>query len=481
MGGEFLLSLDLGTSGVRALVVGLDGGVRASAWRRLATRFPAPGRVEQDPEEFVAASTEVLRAALDTSGLSARDVAALGIATQRATALAWEARSARPLAPALGWQDQRGREIADQLRERGLPSGAQPAAAKFAWWLERDAGVRAAARRGTLRLGTPDAWLTRHLAGDGQSVTDPGQASCTALYDFGRGDWSPVLLERLGLAPETLPSVSATSGVVAETPASLLGAPVPLAARAGDQQAAAFAQGVHAPGEAKLTLGTAAMLDVHTGDAPSPPVSGSVPLALWRLADGEQAFCLEGSVTTAGAAVEWLVALGVLGDASELDHVAGSVAGPEGVVCVPALQGLGTPFNDEGARGFVGGLTRGSGRGHLARAVLEGIAQRCTDLCEALLSDRLPLRVDGGLARSDRLLQALADLSGRELERAAQAETTALGAALLAGLATGHLAGAAACRELRGPPQRFAPGTDAARARDARARWRRILTRRVLA
>jgi glycerol kinase len=300
---------------------------------------------------------------------------------------------------------------------------------------------------------------------------------CTGLYDPGRGDWSEVLVERFGLESAWLPRIVPTSGVRSETRAALLGAPVSLGARAGDQQAAAFAQGVHAPGKAKLTLGTAAMLDVHTGDAPTAPPAGAIPMPLWRLDDGEEAWCLEAHAATAGAAVEWLVSLGVLERAQDLDSVAAGVPDAGGVVVIPAFQGLGTPFADEQARGFVGGLTRGSNRAHLARALVEGLAQRCADLCDALPLEHGPLPVDGGLSRSDLLLQCLADFSGRRVERAAESETTALGAAWLAGLAAGCLENPESCQALRAAPQRFEPGLAADRRVAVRERWGRLVDR----
>jgi glycerol kinase len=265
--------------------------------------------------------------------------------------------------------------------------------------------------------------------------------------------------------------------VVGETPAELLGAPVPVAARAGDQQAASFAQGVHRRGDAKLTLGTAAMLDLHVGSRPGEAARGAFALALWRLARGEEAHCLEGSVITAGAVVDWLVSLGILPEAAALDAVAGRVESAEGVALVPALQGLGAPFLDLEARGLLGGLTRGSTAAHVARAAVEGIAQRCIDVCDALELDARPLRVDGGLARSDLLMQLLADLGGRPLLRAAEAETTGLGAAFLAGLAVGVFASPAACCDLAPAAARFDPGGDPARRAEARARWRAVLER----
>jgi glycerol kinase len=251
---------------------------------------------------------------------------------------------------------------------------------------------------------------------------------------------------------------------------------VPVAARAGDQQSATFAQGAHAPGDGKLTLGTSAMLDLNTGDSPQSPPPGSYPVPLWKL--GRQPCCygLEGMVVTAGATVDWLVELGLLESPEQLDRVADSVTDTAGVRFLPALLGLGTPFMDDTSRGFIGGVTRGSSAAHLVRAALEGLAQRGADLVAAL-GPRSPLRVDGGLARSDRLLQQLADLAGIELLRAAETETTALGAAFLAGLATGVFAEPAQVRGCLAPPERFAPQRDAAWRERERAAWGRFLER----
>lgn len=472
-----LLALDLGTTSVRALLVEADGSVRARAQKPLSAAFPAPGRVEQDPVEMWARSQEVLREALSRSGVAAGELAGLGVVTQRGTALCWEADSGEPLAPAIGWQDTRTAARVRELRAVGIPINALASATKFAWLVANEPAVSAAARAGRLRFGTPDTWITWLLTGGAAHVTDPGHASCTALFDPSTGDWAPPLLELFGVPGEPLPRIVATSEVVGETAAALLGSPVPVAARAGDQQAATFAQGVHAAGEAKLTLGTSAMLDLHVGEAPHAPGPGSYGLALWRLGDGTRAYCLEGTVITAGAAVDWLAELGIGADARELDRLAGEVESTGGVVFVPALQGLGTPFLEDGARGLFAGLTRGSGRRELARAVLEGVAHRCVDLCEALAFEGAALRVDGGLARSRFLLQRIADLAGCELLRAAEVETTALGAAFLAGLATNVFAAPAECRERLAAPERIEPGPAAARREAERVAWRSALER----
>jgi glycerol kinase len=478
---EVLLGLDLGTTRVCALAIDLEGRVRGRAYQSLATAYPSPGRVEQDPEEMLAKSVLALHEARTAAGAGARDVRALGLAAQRATALAWDARSGQPLAPAIGWQDQRGAARAAELRREGFAVTPLASATKLESWLRgQDAAARAvqaAARAGSLRLGTPDAWLGFRLGAARQSVTDPGHASCTGLYDLETGDWSDRALARFGVPREALPEVTATACVADQTDPTLIGVSVPLAARAGDQQAAAFAQGAHVRGAAKLTLGTAAMLDVHAGEGgrelPSAP--GAHPLALWRLAEGERdALCLEGTAITAGAALDWLARLGVLPEAEQLDALAAPSSG--GAWFVPALQGLGTPHMDFAARGVLGGLSLATGRPELARAALEGVAQRGADLCEALGFADSVLPIDGGLARSDLMLQLLADLTGAEVRRAAEVETTAFGAAQLAGLAVGALPDLAACRALAAPAVRLLPRLDDAARAEERERWRERVT-----
>lgn len=474
MTGSLLAAIDLGSTSVRALVQEPSGRVLGRGARPLETRFPEPGRVEQDPETFFTRGLQALRLALEMSRAQPSDLAALGIATQRATALAWAADTGRALAPAVGWQDQRSAPRVAELRAQGVSITTLPSASKFEWWLAHEASVREAARRGLLRFGTPDAWLALRLSGEAP-VTDAGQASCTALFDLARGAWSERACALFGIDPAWLPRIVATNAPVGC--ARALGSDVPLAARAGDQQAACFAQAVHAPGDAKLTLGTAAILDVHTGRDAAAAGRGAYPVALWQLA-GEAVDCgLEGTVISAGAALDWLVRLGLLRTPADADAVASEVASCEEVAFVPALQGLGTPYQDGEARGLLGGLTRGTTRAHVVRAVLEGVAQRCVDVCEALLLDTRPLRVDGGLSQSDVLCQALADLGGRPVLRAAEAEATAKGAALLAGLGVGALPDLAACAAQASAAQRFECRSDPVRRGRARERWRAAVAR----
>ncbi len=475
MSRDWLLALDLGTTGVRALLLGREGEVRAWARRPLTSRYPRPGWLEQDPGEWWRESVAVLHQVLREARVEARQVAALGLSTQRASAVAWDAERGEPLAPAIGWQDRRTQPRVAELAAQGLHVGTLASATKYEWLLRRLPEVSAAARAGRLRLGTPDAWLGDRLTGGAAHVTDPGQASCTALFSPARGAWSGRALRRFGLEESWLPGLAPTSAVVGETPSALLGAPIPVASRAGDQQAACFAQGVRRPGDAKLTLGTAAMLDLHCGAQPAPPLPGAFPLLLWQLPGEPPAHCVEGSVLTAGAVVEWLVELGLLPAADQLDRVAGAVESSEGVVFVPALQGLGTPYLDPRARGFVGGLSRGSRSAHWVRAALDGVAQRCVDVCDALDLDGRPIPADGGLSRSALLLRRIADLGGRPLLRAREAESSAVGAAWLAGLAVGWPRPPGLGRAQGA--ERFWPGLSDERRQAQRARWRALLRR----
>lgn len=364
-----------------------------------------------------------------------------------------------------------------ELVARGIPVNTMTSATKLEWLLSKGPALRKSAAEGRLRLGTPDVWLTDRLTGGAAFATDPGQASCTGLYDAASGAWHAGALALFGLEADWLPAIAPTSSVVGETPAALFGAPIAVAARAGDQQAATFAQGAIAPGDAKLTAGTSAILDVHTGAAPVAPRRGAYPLALWELASGARAFCLEGTVVTAGSTVEWLVEIGLLATAESLDAVVARAPASDGVVFVPALQGLGTPHMDAAARGALFGVTRGTTAAHVVRAVVEGVAERCADVCDAVALGDGPLRVDGGLARSAAFVQALADATGRVVLRADETETTGLGAALLAGLATGFWRDPAEAVATRAAPAAIEPQRDSNARAASRAEWARAVVR----
>ena len=475
-----VLALDLGTTSVRALVLNRAGTVLGRASAPLSHRYPQPGWLEQDPDEFVRLSIDVMRTAIDLSGQSPESICSLGIVSQRSTAIAWDAETGEALAPAIGWQDRRNQERVDQLIALGIPINTLASATKFEWLLLNDSRVQAAAARGTLRFGTPDVWLTHRLSGGGCFVTDPGHAACTGMYNAEEEGWWSVALQLFGIDAAFLPEIVPTSHVVGEVQASLLGASIPIAARAGDQQASTFAQGVNRPGMAKLTLGTSAMLNLHVEDAKVLPPEGYYALPLWRLgekADTETKACLEGTVITAGSSIEWLSEIGLLPAATELDSMASNVPDSQGVVFVPAFQGLGSPYLDVSARASIFGLTRGSEPAHIARAAIDGVSHRCVDLCESLPLEDEPLRVDGGLARSTVLMQTLSDLAGRPLLRAAESETTALGAAYFAGLAVGYWNDPAEAIATAQAPTPFHPKLSDEQRRSARTRWRDAISR----
>jgi glycerol kinase len=434
-----VLALDEGTSGVRAVLLDAAGTVRAEAYREVLPTYPAPGLVEHDPEQLYAGALEVLAATLrDAAGDGVRG---LGIATQRGTAVVWEAATGRAVHPALSWQDGRTVQRSMALLEQGVFVSPLMAATKIEWILDRVDPERSAVRGGRLRCGTVDAWLAWRLSGGAVSATDASNASCSGFYDLmGRG-WSAAILEALRVPATALPAIVDSSGVVGRLAVPGL-PPVPLAALIGDQQAAMMGQLRLAPGEVKITYGTSAMLDLNAGPEPLWSTQGAYPLVLWQR-DGAVTFCLEGTAITAGAAITWLRdGLGVLRAPEESATLAASVADAGGVWAVPAFQGLGTPYMDAGARAVVGGLSRASGRAHVVRAMLEGIAWRCREVYDALRADvphppPATLRADGGAARNDVLLQLQADALGLPVERPASVQAGALGAGYLAGLASG--------------------------------------------
>ncbi len=435
-----VLSLDVGTTGVRAFLLDETGAVAAQAYRETLPAYPAPGHVEHDLEALLDALLGVVRSVVD--GVTPGRVRGLGLTTQRATAVAWEAASGRPLGPGLSWQDTRTQERCQGLMAQGLLITPLMAASKIEWLLDRADPDRAGVRAGRIRCGTLDAWLAARLTAGRVQVTDASNASCSGLYDLLDGVWNPAALEALRIPEGALPSIVDSGGVLGPL-ADGSGVPgTPLASLIGDQQAATMGHLRLAPGEVKITYGTAAMLDLNVGTAPLFSMHGAYPLVLWQR-DGVRTYCLEGTAITAGAAVLWLRdGLGIIADAAESATLAASVPDSGGVWAVPAFQGLGTPYLDAGARAVVGGLSRASTRAHVTRAVLEGIAWRCREVYDALRADSphpasQSLRADGGAARNDVLLQAQADALGLPVERPEVLDAAALGAAYLAGLATG--------------------------------------------
>jgi glycerol kinase len=431
-----ILAIDQGTTGTTCLVVGDYLAPRGRGYREVPQHFPRAGWVEHDPEELWESVLGAAADALEDAEAVPGDLEAIGIANQRETTVVWERESGRPVHRAIVWQDRRTAERCKELprdlvRDRtGLVPDPYFSATKLEWILSE----RAASG---LAFGTVDSWLAWKLSGGRLHVTDVSNASRTLLFNLRSLAWDPDLLELFGAPEAVLPEVVPSSGIVGE--ADLFGARVPIAALAGDQQAALFGQACLRPGQAKATYGTGSFVLLNVGNEPGEPREGLVQTVAWRLGDDRPAYALEGSIFVTGAALQWLRdGLGLLADAAESEALARSVDGNEGVYFIPALTGLGAPHWEPEARGVVAGLSRGTRREHLVRAALEAIAFQVHDVLDAMGSELEVLRADGGGAANGFLMQLQADLLGVPVEVPVERETTALGAAALAGLAVGR-------------------------------------------
>ncbi len=428
-----LLAIDQGTTGTTCLVVDDGLAVRGRGYRELRQHFPQPGWVEHDAEEIWASVVETMSAALTDAGVRASELRGVGITNQRETVVVWDRASGAPVAPAIVWQDRRTAEACarlpfDLIRERtGLVPDPYFSASKIAWLLEH-----AVSSPQGLAAGTIDTWLIWKLTGGAVHATDPTNASRTLLCALDTLEWDDQLLELFGVPRDLLPRIVPSSGTLGE--AQIGGVSVPIAGVAGDQQAALFGQACLAPGQSKVTYGTGCFLLVNDGGRSDPP-----PHGLLRTAAAQPGtYALEGSVFVAGAALQWLRdGLGVLVDAGESERLAAQLPGNEGVYFVPALTGLGSPRWNPDARGLICGITRGTGRAHLARAALEAIAYQVRDVVDAIPGGVSGLRADGGAAANAWLMQFQADLLGLPVEVAAEREMTAIGAAALAGVGVG--------------------------------------------
>ena len=442
---RLVLGVDQGTSSTRCVALDAALTEAGSASVPVASAFPAAGRVEQDPEALAASVQTAIGGALDAAGASPQDVAALGIANQTETFVLWDRETGRPLYPAIVWQDRRSEDACTALRaaghepmvrERtGLELDATFPATKVRWVLDHVEEARAAADAGRAAYGDVASWLLWRLAGT--HVTDAGNAGRSLLCRLGATDWDDDLLELLGIDRRMLPPIVDTDGVDAAL--AVGDATVPVRAVAGDQQASLFGLRCWTPGSAKVTLGTGAFVLVQAGGSPALPPTGVLASCAWRLAE-RTSIALEGFVPTAGAATDWFAHAGLLPRGPELDALLREpVRGDAGVVCVPALQGTGTPGWDAGVRGTLLGLDLGTTRAELARAVVDGVLHQVADAVEAI-AEAVPVervRLDGGLARSDWIAQRLADLAGLVVERPVRTDATAIGAAAMAGLAAG--------------------------------------------
>ena len=493
-----ILALDQGTTGSTALVVGEDGAVLGRGYRELPQHYPQPGWVEHDPGEIWTTQLEAARAALSAAGLAPRDLAAIGITNQRETTLLWDRRTGEPVHRAIVWQCRRSAPLCERLRAEGLEPlvrartglvlDAYFSGTKIAWLLDTRPELRARAARGELAFGTVDTWLLWRLTGGRVHATEPSNASRTLCFDIRRLDWDAELTNHLRIPREVFPAVRPSVGVFGETIAlDGLGAGIPVAGIAGDQQAALFGQGAFAPGGAKNTYGTGCFLLLNTGPEPVASEAGLLTTVAWSLppAAGQPpavVYALEGAIFVAGAAVQWLRdGLGLIRTAAETEPLARSVPDTGGVYLVPAFVGLGAPYWDMYARGTLVGLTRGTTRAHLARATLEAIAYQTRDVLEVMSREagRLPgeLRVDGGATENDFLCQFQADILGVPLLRPRVRETTGLGAAYLAGLGVGLWRGPEALRDLWQLDRRFEPAMSADRREVLYADWRRAVER----
>jgi glycerol kinase len=473
-----ILAIDAGTTGVRAIVFGPNGSRLGSAYREIEMRYPRPGWVEQDLSEIWEKTWDVVAGALRAASLSPHDLAAIGITNQRSSIAAWDERDMAPLSPMVSWQDVRAAERAAELHAAGFFVTPNVAVSKAEWIVRNIDGASVAARTGRLRLGGMEAWLVAKLSG-GAHVCDHANASATGFYAHLEECWDARLLDAVGVAPQWLPQLVDCAGVVATTAEAVFGARVPIAGLCGDQQAALFGLGCQAAGATKCSYGTSAMLDASSGASLALGGPGTYPLIAWRAAgDPGPTWCVEGAVITAGAAVQWVRdSLGLIRDAAEISALASRVSDSGGVWVVPSLQGLGTPFNEPRARGMIGGLSRSSGAPHIARAVLDGIANRVCDVAHALWAGTgIPasLRADGGASRNDVLMQTQSDLLGLPIERGTEPDGSALGVAQLAargaGLHDGIWGGAKWI-----PARVFEPSIGGADRAERRSRWQQVV------
>lgn len=446
---EYIVALDQGTSSSRAIVFNRKGEAMAVCQKEFTQHFPQPGMVEHDPMEIWATEYAVMTEAVTSLGLGGADIAAIGITNQRETTIVWDAATGKPICNAIVWQDRRTSEYCDSLKEAGLTEmirsktgliiDAYFSGTKIRWILENVPGARERAERGELRFGTVDSWLVWNLTGGHEHVTDVSNASRTMLFNIHTLQWDAELLDILGVPLSMMPQVKSSSEVYGRT--SLLGEDVPVSGIAGDQQAALFGQMCTEQGAVKNTYGTGCFLLMNTGEKPIVSKNNLLTTIAWKL-DGRVTYALEGSIFVAGSVVQWLRdGLGIIRSSSEVEALAASVPDAGGVYMVPALTGLGAPYWDQYAKGSIHGITRGTTAAHIARAALEGIAFQTMDIVSAMEKDAgVPLgelKVDGGASRNNLLMQFQSDVLGTKVVRPLVTETTALGAAYLAGLAVG--------------------------------------------
>jgi len=487
-----VLALDQGTTSSRAIVFDESGAVVGSDQREFTQHFPQPGWVEHDPAEIWESQLETARGALRAAGLAAADLAAIGITNQRETTVVWDRASGRPIHNAIVWQDRRTAPLCEELRARGAEPLVREttgllldpyfSGTKIAWLLDNVAGARERAERGELAFGTVDAWLVWNLTQGAAHVTDYTNASRTLLFDLAKLDWSDELLALLRVPRTMLPRALPSLGAFGAAAPEWLGAALPIAGIAGDQQAALVGQAGFARGIAKNTYGTGSFLVLNTGAEIVRSRSGLIATVAYATGPLLASYALEGSIFVTGAAVQWLRdGLGIIEASAEVEELAASVTDNGGVYFVPAFAGLGAPHWDPYARGAIFGLTRGSTRGHIARAALEAMAYQTVDVVRAMERDAgvklAELRVDGGAATNDLTMQFQADVLGVDVVRPKVTETTALGAAYLAGIATGVWRDTADVATHWQEARRFRPRLGEAEREALLARWHQAVER----
>jgi glycerol kinase len=487
---KYVLALDQGTTSSRAILFDEAGGPVALGQREFRQIFPQAGWVEHDPREIFETQRDVARDAVRKSGISTKDLLAVGITNQRETTIVWDRQTGEPIANAIVWQDRRTAELCKDLREVGAESLIRErtglvidpyfSGTKLAWLLDQVPGARERAARGELAFGTVDTWLVWHLTGNRTHVTDVSNASRTLLFNIHTNEWDDELLRLLRVPRAILPEVHPSAHAFGMVPAGVLGEPLLIAGVAGDQQAALFGQACHAPGMAKNTYGTGCFMLLHTGDKVVQSANGLVATACAQTRAKE--YALEGSVFVAGAVVQWLRdQLGFFSSSSEVERLAAEVMDSGDVFVVPAFTGLGAPYWDPNARGTILGLTRGTTKAHLARAALESIAFQSAEVLEAMQKDSgeklAELRVDGGASANDLLMQFQADLLGVPVVRPRVLETTALGAAYLAGLTVDLWKSREELARQWKAARRFEPRMEASKRQALMARWREAVGR----
>lgn len=489
---SFVLAIDQGTTSTRAIVFDGTYRIRGVGQQEFAQHFPRSGWVEHDPHDLWRTMVETIRTALDGAGVKASEVAAAGITNQRETTLLWERESGRPIGPAIVWQDRRTAEMCARLKSEGCEPDVTArtgllldpyfSGTKLAWLLDNIDGARAKAEQGKLAFGTVDTWLIWNLTGGAVHATDATNASRTLLYNIAHGCWDADMLQMLRIPQSLLPEVKDSADAYGSIRADLFGAPIPICGVAGDQQAATVGQACFAPGMMKSTYGTGCFAVLNTGAEMVHSQNRLLTTIAYRL-DGRTAYALEGSIFVAGAAVQWLRdGLKILEKASQSDAMAEKADPGQDVYLVPAFTGLGAPYWDANARGAIYGLTRNTGPNELARAALEAVCYQTCDLLDAMRRDwaggrETVLRVDGGMVASDLTMQWLADLLDAPVDRPEVLETTALGAAWLAGRQAGVWPGEDGFAKGWRLQRRFEPRMDAATRTRKRAGWRDAVRR----